>query len=182
MLLPVVSLAASRRKLRRFGRSRHGSAAVEFAMIAPLFFAMIFAIIETGMVFFAGQVLETAVQDTGRLFYTRATISQTDYETAICDRVKVLMDCTKLKNDVQTYAAGTAFTISDPIDASGKFVDSAVSYNAPSSADTTSTVVVRSFYPWPLFVTGLGYNIANINRGGTGSSRLLVSTAAFRPQ
>ncbi len=181
MLLPIISIATPLRMFRRFGRNRNGSAAVEFAIIAPVFFALIFAIIETGMVFFAGQVLETAVQDTGRLFYTSTTVSQTDYNTAICNRIQVLMDCTKVRNDVQTYAAGTSFTISDPIDSSGNFVDS-FSFNAPASTDTTSTVVVRSFYQWPLFVTGLGYNIANINRGGTASSRLLTATAAYRPQ
>jgi hypothetical protein len=37
-------------------------------------------------------------------------------------------------------------------------------------------VVVRLFYQWPLFVTGLGYNIANL----AGSQRLLVASAAFR--
>jgi len=36
--------------------------------------------------------------------------------------------------------------------------------------------VVQLFYQWPLFVTGLGYNIANLN----GSKRLLTATAAFR--
>jgi hypothetical protein len=35
---------------------------------------------------------------------------------------------------------------------------------------------VRLFYPWQLFVTGLGYNISNM----TGNQRLLVATAAFR--
>jgi Flp pilus assembly protein TadG len=181
MLLPIVRIVACRRVARGLGRDQRGSAAVEFAIIAPVFFALVFAIIETGMVFFAGQVLETAVQDTGRTFFTSTALSKTDYDAAICNRVKVLMDCTKLRNDVQTYAAGTAFTISDPIDSGGKFVDN-FSYNAPSSTDTTSTVVVRSYYQWPLFVTGLGYNIANINRGGTSQSRLLTATAAFRPQ
>ncbi|MDB5618651.1 TadE/TadG family type IV pilus assembly protein [Tardiphaga sp.] len=181
MLLPIATFAAPGRLLRRFFRNRRGSAAVEFAIIAPVFFAMIFAIIETALVFFAGQVLETAVQDTGRAFFTSTTVSKTDYETAICNRIKVLMDCTKVRNDVQTYAAGTVFTIADPIDSSGKFVDS-FSYNPPASTDTTSTVVVRSYYQWPLFVTGLGYNIANVNRGGSNSSRLLTATAAYRPQ
>jgi len=37
-------------------------------------------------------------------------------------------------------------------------------------------VVVRMFYQWPLFVTGLGYNISNL----AGSKRLLSATAAFR--
>jgi len=40
--------------------------------------------------------------------------------------------------------------------------------------------VVRAFYQWPLFVTGLGYNIANIGRGTSNSSYLLTAVAAFR--
>ena len=40
MLIPVLSIVA----LRRFGRDRRGSAAVEFAIVAPIFFALIFAI------------------------------------------------------------------------------------------------------------------------------------------
>ena len=38
--------------------------------IALPFFALLFAIIETGIVFFAGQVIETAIQDCGRLLFT----------------------------------------------------------------------------------------------------------------
>ena len=48
--------------LRRFRRNRRGSAVVEFAMVAPMFIALLFAIIETAMVFYASQVLETATQ------------------------------------------------------------------------------------------------------------------------
>lgn len=54
---------SSLKLLRRFRRNRRGSAAVEFALIAPLFFGLLFAIIETAMTFFAGQVLETVTQD-----------------------------------------------------------------------------------------------------------------------
>ncbi len=68
MLLPIISIVAFGRRLRRFGRNRHGSAAVEFAIVAPIFFALIFAIIEKAIVFFAGQVLESAVQDSVRTF------------------------------------------------------------------------------------------------------------------
>jgi hypothetical protein len=41
--------------------------------------------------------------------------------------------------------------------------------------------VVRGFYQWPLIVTGIGYNIANIGRGTVNSKRLLAATSAFRP-
>ena len=56
--------------LRRFRRNRRGSAAVEFALVAPVFFALLFAIIETALVFFAGQVLETITQDSARQILT----------------------------------------------------------------------------------------------------------------
>jgi Flp pilus assembly protein TadG len=54
-----LSLAATRNALRRFHRNRRGVAAVEFALVAPLFFGLLFAIIEIGLMFFASQVLET---------------------------------------------------------------------------------------------------------------------------
>ena len=63
MSSPAGSTAAARKALRRFRRNRRGSAAVEFALVAPVFFALLFAIIETAIVFFAGQVLETVTQD-----------------------------------------------------------------------------------------------------------------------
>ena len=56
--------------LRRFRRNRRGSAAVEFALIAPIFFGLLFAIIELAMVFFASQVLETVTQDSARMIMT----------------------------------------------------------------------------------------------------------------
>ena len=72
MSSPAGSTAAVRKALRRFRRNRRGSAAVEFALVAPIFFALLFAIIETAIVFFAGQVLETGVQDSSRMIYTES--------------------------------------------------------------------------------------------------------------
>ncbi len=48
------------RTARRFARQQDGAAAVEFALVAAPFSALIFAILETALVFFAGQTLETA--------------------------------------------------------------------------------------------------------------------------
>ncbi|HEY1312044.1 MAG TPA: TadE/TadG family type IV pilus assembly protein, partial [Pseudolabrys sp.] len=62
-LLPV-------RLVRRFARRQDGSAAIEFAFIAAPFIALTFAILETALVFFAGQTLETAVSEAGRLIMT----------------------------------------------------------------------------------------------------------------
>ena len=119
MLLPALSVAAL---ARRFRRNRNGSAAVEFALVAPIFFALIFAIIETSLVFFAGQVLETGNQDTARLILTSSAPTQTAYKQYLCDRVSVMMTCANLYVDVRSYPAGTAITISEPIDASWRLL------------------------------------------------------------
>jgi len=52
---PVPSRFTLKTALRRFRGSRRGSAAVEFALVAPVFFALLFAIIETAIMFFASQ-------------------------------------------------------------------------------------------------------------------------------
>jgi Flp pilus assembly protein TadG len=186
MSSPTGSTATIGEALRRFRRNRRGSAAVEFALVAPVFFALLFAIIESALVFFAGQVLETGIQDSGRLIFTSqancANMSQAAFKQNICDRVSALLSCSGIDVDVRSYPAGTAITITDPI-VSGNYVNNTV-YQPPACNPntTTDTVVVRGFYQWPLFVTGLGYNIANINRGSTTSKRLLAATSAFRPQ
>jgi Flp pilus assembly protein TadG len=169
-----------RNVLRRFRRNRRGSAAVEFALVAPLFFALLFAIIEAAIVFFAGQVLEQGTAESARLMMTRQAqdsgMNETAFKADLCNRIKVLFNCVgnpaNITVDVKVFTPGTAITITDPI-VSGSLTGP-FSYSLPP-AGSPNTIVVRAFYQWPLFVTGLGFNFANLN----GSKRLLAATAAF---
>lgn len=178
---PATSLTALNKALRRFRRNRRGSTAVEFAFIAPIFFAMLFAIIETSIMFFAAQVLETGTQDAARLMLTHqaqdANMPQKDFETNLCNRVKLLLDCTGLIVSVKAYTPGTSIPAADlanPI-AGGVFTGK----SAYENSNPGDTVVVRAFYQWPIFVTQLGYNIANLGSSSS-SKRLLAATSAFR--
>jgi Flp pilus assembly protein TadG len=179
MSSPAGSTATLRKALRRFRRNRRGSAAVEFALVAPVFFALLFAIIETALVFFAGQVLETGVQDSSRLIYISQSVTPTAFKQDVCDRVATLFSCANVCVEVTSYDPGTAITIVDPIDGAGNF-SSTCTISLPNSP--SQTAVVRAFYQWPLIVTGLGYNIANIGRGTSNSKRLLAATTAVRSQ
>ena len=177
MSSPAVPTATVKKTLRRFRRNRRGSAAVEFALVAPVFFALLFAIIETAIVFFASQVLETVTQDSARMIMTgqaqNAGYSQSQFKTYVCGKISVLFDCVNgIYVDVQSYPGFSSVSINDPIDASKNFVPP----NNYSAGGPGDIVVVRLFYQWPLIVTGLGYNIANLS----GSKRLLTATAAFR--
>jgi Flp pilus assembly protein TadG len=172
----AASTASVRNLLRRFGRSRRGSAAVEFALVAPVFFALLFAIIETAIIFFAGQVLENITQDSAREILTgqaqTAGYLKADFQKEVCKKIPALFSCGNVVVDVQSYTNFASVTISSPIDASGNC-------NPPNNYSpgvAGSIVVVRVFYQWPQIVTGLGYNISNC----TGQKRLLVAAAAFK--
>ena len=163
--------------LLRFRRNRRGTAAVEFALVAPIFFAVLFAIIELAMIFFASQILETVTQDTSRLIMTgqaqNAAFTQAQFKNAVCAKLTVMFDCVNgVSIDVQSYKTFASVNISDPIDAGKNFVPP----NNYLPGGAGDIVVVRLFYKWPLFVTGLGFNPANLS----GNQRLLTATAAFQ--
>ncbi|WP_407167242.1 TadE/TadG family type IV pilus assembly protein [Bradyrhizobium sp. ORS 111] len=174
------------KRLRRFGRNRRGSAVVEFALVAPLFFGLLFAIIETAMIFFAGQVLETVTQDSARTILTgqaqngqvtgcSTPCTQAQFKAFVCNQINILFDCQNgIYVDVRSYPANQfgSVNITPPIDSSGNFLP-AMQYNIGGAGNI---VVVRLFYQWPLFVTGLGFNAANLNN----NKRLLTATAAFK--
>ena len=177
MSSPVVPTELCRSVLRRFGRNSRASAAVEFALVAPVFFALLFAIIEVALMFFASQVLETITQNSARMIVTGQAqtggFTQTQFKTYVCGQIPALFNCGSLFVDVESYPSFSNITMSSQIDANGNFVNNNMQYSPGGPGDI---VVVRLFYPWQLFVTGLGFNISNLS----GSQRLLVATAAFQ--
>jgi Flp pilus assembly protein TadG len=187
--MPSLAIASVRNALRRFRRNRRGSTAVEFALVAPVFFALLFAILETAIMFFATQVLETMTQDAARTILTGqaqsggvtacrvsgqpAPCALGTFTTYVCSQIPALFTCiNNLYVDVESYSSFSNVVINSQIDSNNNFINN-MQYTPGGPGDI---VVVRVFYQWPLFVTGLGYNISNL----AGSKRLLVATAAFR--
>lgn len=161
--------------VRRFGHSERGSAAVEFAMIAPVFFALLFAILETEIMFFAGQYLQSITQQSARMILTgqaqTGSYTQAQFQNYVCSQVVALFTCGNIYIDVESYSSFQNVTINSQIN-NGSFVNN-MQYNPGGPGDI---VVVRLFYQWPQIVTGLGYNISNLNN----NYRLLSATAAFK--
>lgn len=165
------------RVVRRFVRTDDGAAAVEFAMVAAPFIAIIFAIFETAIVFFAGQVLEVAMADSARLIMTgqaqKAGFNQAKFKEEVCNRIYGLFDCTGgIKVDVRTYTSFSSATMSKPIDANGNLTFTPA-FDPGKAGDI---VVVRMMYEWPVYASLLGFNLADLGSG----KRLLMATAAFR--
>src|SRR3954451_3056801 len=163
---------------RRFIRQQDGATTVEFAMVAAPFLAMMFAIIETAIVFFAGQTLETAGADSARLIMTGQAqtqgFDQTAFKNAVCAKIYGLFDCTGgLYVDVKNYSSFAAINTGKPVDANGVLQTGTFGYQPGGPGDI---VVVRLMYQWPVYVSLLGLNLAD----SAGSKRLLMSTIAFR--
>ena len=164
-------------RLRRFARREDGSAAVEFALVATPFFALLFAIIETALVFFAGQALESASADSARLILTGQAQSQgltaSTFKDAVCAKIVALIDC---KNgvyvDVKKYSAFASIDTAKPIDADGNF-KSDVTFQPGGPCEI---VVVRLIYQFPVYVSLLGFGLADM----AGGNRLIMATSVFR--
>jgi Flp pilus assembly protein TadG len=166
----------------RFKRNKNGSVAVEFALISIPFFGLIFAIIETAMVFWCGQVLETAVAAVSRNVFTGTIAtslaavptgtSAQKFKTLICQEIPGLFDCAGLVQiDVQSFTSFQTVVL-PPITNSGDINAAAFGYNAGTGG---SIVVVRAAMGYPVY-TGFMNNNASLS----GRRNLIVASAAFR--
>jgi len=179
--LAKLARCAPARCIASFARRQEGAAAVEFAFVALPFFALLFAILETALVFFAGQSLEAAVSEAGRQVMTgqvqNAGYSQADYKkNVVCTYLASgvsMFDCAnKVFVNVQTYTSFSSASSTAPPVTNGQLDSSKLKYDTGQPGDI---VVVQLYYQWPIFVSLLGSNLANL-----GSDRLLVATSVFR--
>ena len=163
---------------RKFVRHDDGAAAVEFAFVVVPFLAVLFAIIETALVFFAGQVLETAAAEGSRLIMTgqaqAQSLNATTFKNYVCGKIFGLFDCQAgLQIDVRTYQSFVNSNTTKPIDANGNVDTSGFGFQPGVAGDI---VVLRMVYEWPTFVRTFGLNVSDLANG----KRLLMATAAFR--
>jgi Flp pilus assembly protein TadG len=161
---------------RRLVRQQDGAAAVEFALIAAPFLALIFAIMETAIVFFAGQALETAAADSARLIMTGQAqnqgLDQAGFKNAVCAKIYGLFDCQNgVYIDVKKFTSFGNVSMASPVDGDGNYQNLTYQPGGPSDI-----VVVRLFYQYPVYVSLLGFSMSNVK----GGKRLLAATAAFR--
>lgn len=170
-------------RLKFSGRSDGGSAAIEFAMVAPVFFTLLLGIIQAGIVFFAQETLQNAVMDVGRQVRTgqaqAASMTQQQFRTQICNEVSALLDCNASLNgvsllqfDVNAYPAGFAGNMNtSPL--VGNDLPALNTYNMGNACDV---VLVRVYYKWPIQAPGLDWFMVNM----ANNSHLLAAASAFR--
>jgi Flp pilus assembly protein TadG len=181
MLRTDTTLKAALRRVMKSGATRRmtsceaGAAAVEFALIAVPFLATVFWIINTALVFFAQQTLQSATDQAARLVMTgqaqQQGLSAQQFKQGVCANAAALFSCSGISLNIQTFSSFSSGSMYNP-NKSGTFDNSGFSYSLGNSGDIE---VIQVFYQWPVFGTLLG-SLSNMGVG----YRLLVATAAFR--
>lgn len=174
--LVSISFAA----LRRLAREKRGSTAVEFAIIAIPFMALLFGVVEIGMVLLISATLDTAVEFASRNvrtgeFQSAGAVSKDDFKALVCRNMTWLQgSCTsRILVESQTftnYAAAGASLSAAPatFDPAGN--------RCWSVGGPRDIVLMRVYYQWDLITPVLTPALENMG----GGKRLIVSASAFR--
>ena len=164
--------------LKTFQRHQAGSAAVEFAIILPVFLLMLVGMIQIPLVFVAGQHLETATTQVGRLIQTGQAQSQgmtpAQFRTALCNQMGSFLKCsaTSLRVEVRQLSGFASIPRGIPVDEEGNFEEGVV-YQPGNAGEV---VVVRVFYQFPVWLSAMLPTLANLPNG----HRLLMSSVVFQ--
>ena len=166
-------------------RNTKGSVAVEFALIAPIFFLLLFAILETSLAWFGGMVLENGMKQTARLIRTgqaqNSNMTQQQFRDALCAQISVVLSCDpdKLYIDVRSYSSFAGAAFPNPINDDGTLNPNLNTYSLGGSTQASGVdtiVLARAFYTWQMFTPLIGRFYANMPN----NVRLLSSSVAFR--
>ncbi len=199
MKMDQAAEAADRRKCKRrwpiaaLARSRDGSAAIEFALLAIPYFLVIFAIIETFIAFAGEELVSSAVDTLSRKIRTgQITLANTDrtaFRTALCNEISILIKCStteaatpdKLYVDVQKFSTFAAIPTTIPRVSTAAYADLKTSgfQYAPGGAGTIN--MVRAYYRWQIITDLIRPYISSVRpTDGSSSYFLIVATTAFQ--
>lgn len=145
------------------------------------FFALLLASIETSLVFFAQQTLESAAEMTGRELLTGKAqsdgLTQQQFKTLACSKLPIFMKCANLSVDVTVAPSFAAANTSRPVltyDVNGNPTNG-WQFQSGNPGDI---LVLKLVYLWPLPTGPLGFNLSD----ASGSRRLMLATSVFKTE
>lgn len=164
---------------RRFIAHRKGATAVEFAMIAPLFFGFLFAILETGTLFIRATALEAGIEEAKRVTMTgqvagagAAPLQEAAFKTAFCNQVSWIITCADVKFDVRAFTTFGVAAMPNPV-SGGVFNPAGLQFNP---GQPCQIVVIRAYYEVKSLTGFIRNDVANLGSGNL----LLGGSAAFK--
>lgn len=167
-------------RVRMFGRDERGVTAVEFGILALPFFTVIFAILQTAIMFLASQVLDSALEDASRKVRTgeAAGYSLDNFRTLVCDSTFNLVDCSQiqLRSQVLSSFANTTTATPQSCDTTTcTWTANWQSFDSGSGA-CRNIIQVSAYYRYPLIVVLPYFNLKN----QPDNYRLIGSIRVFR--
>lgn len=170
-----------RAKERRFWRDSRGATAIEFAILSIPTIAVLCASLQTALIMFFGQALQTQTNNAARQILVGSVqsqnLSQSAFQTLVCNSPPKAFACANLYVDVQSAASFSALSttpITLTYDSKGNVTNT---WNY-STGGKGSAVILRVLYQWPVFGGPLGIGLANQSNG----THLLVGTSVFQTE
>lgn len=165
------------RIVRRFRKDKEGTTAIEFAMLAFPFFLLLFGIIECSLLFFAGQMMESAVDDVGRKVRTgqlNNTMTEEQFKAEICAATALLFKCNGIAVDLKVAAKFDDLD-EPPLPTNGVVDHTTYTFAAPCPEEIAQITVS---YEWPVFTNYVAQHVSNLNSGNA----LINAIAVFRTE
>jgi Flp pilus assembly protein TadG len=188
-IIAFLSIRSSRAgaTLTLFTRAQQGAAALEFALIAVPFIALLLAIFQTAVVMFAAQLLESATETAARQIMTGQAqgYTQAQFRNLICpsssggtpaaNALPALIDCSKLIIDVRVASNFSGADTSKNV------------FTSPSQAQFNpggpSTInVVRVLYQLPPYIGILGGSTNIFGVTGGPMTNVIMGIAVFQTE
>jgi Flp pilus assembly protein TadG len=174
----LISPAVSRG--HAFARDDRGVTAIEFGLLALPFFTIIFAILETTMVFFAAQILDSAVEDASRMVKTGQAQASgytiDNFRTLMCGYTFGIFDCSQIKIKVAKITNFSSTTTANTVQTCTTTTCTWTVVEGFSAGIGRDVVQVFAYYRWPLLVNLPYFNLKN----QPDNYRLLGATRVFR--
>ena len=140
---------------RKLAGDETGSPAVEFALVFPIFIAVVLATLQAGTIFLAKAFFESGAEQAARVVLTNQTGSLTaaQFKTEICNQLTALFNCAQLTIELEPLPAGATnlSALLPTFDSHGNLVGTpTVDVGANAAASGTDMLLVV-MYPWPVY-------------------------------
>ncbi|PKQ08531.1 MAG: pilus assembly protein [Alphaproteobacteria bacterium HGW-Alphaproteobacteria-12] len=173
---PACRARLSRRRWSRFAHAESGATAVEFALLGVPFFALLYAMIEVSILYFATANLDSVVSEAGRLIRTgqaqSSGMTEAQFKDYICGELTLISNCQEnLRIDVRNFTSFNNLSYPPLVDENGNIVDTTV-FQPGVAGDI---VLVNVYYSYGIVSPGM-VGLSNLEGGG----RLVAAAAAFR--
>jgi len=162
--------------LTAWRRDRRGGVAVEFALLATVFFGLVGAILGTALMYFTQAALEKSVRDAARLIRTGQAQGQSltvsAVKTKICAGINNLYSCSA--NLYVSVQVASSFANADTtLPVTNGVLNTSPGFDMGNAGDI---VVLRAYLPWTPFLNPYGYANVRLSNGDT----LLGASAVFK--